>query len=237
MIVEEIIFNRDTEKFLSVFSHCSNTKAEINQTILHPKEKVVSRGFSAIRMQTYLSGRYCAKSAIRKLKEVKNLSDILIDHGIFDFPVIEGLDLPNTKISIAHTNKAAIAITFPEKHPLGIDIEDICEERSSAVETQLTKAEKGLKASLALSKVLFNTILWTSKESLGKALKTGLMASQLIYEIKSINLNPAGFYIVEYKHFFQYKAVSFIYQSSVISLCIPKKSNLDFTLLKRMLNL
>lgn len=215
------------QTFLSVFAYSKHVEVPVDHSILHPKEILASKEFSAIRMQTYLSGRYCAKSAIRKLTNVKRLSDIFIDHGVFDFPVIMDPHLPNTNISIAHTNNAAVAITFSDKHPVGLDIEDICSQRSVTIETQLTCKEKRLNDSLAISNVLFNTLLWTSKESLGKVLKIGLMASPLIYEIVSINAHLEGFYVLEFKYFFQYKTISFVYQDSVITFCIPKKS--EFT--------
>lgn len=98
-------------------------------------------------------------------------------NSIFDFPVIIHPNIHNTNVSIAHTNHSAVAVAFPETHPVGIDIEDICDERSQTISTQLTDSEKSLRTNLSISEALFNTILWTAKESLSKVLKTGLMAT------------------------------------------------------------
>lgn len=227
-LIKQPYYREETKCFFSLCLASSADLLKISESILHASEKKRYNSFPAkIRKQTYLLGRYCAKKAIKLKCGIDSYADINICNGIFDHPLIIHSKIHNTQVSIAHTNNVAVAIAFGESHPMGVDIEDICAERSQTIATQLTDNEKSLKTNLKISEMLFNAIIWTAKEALSKTLKSGLMASQLIYEVKDFIFNPIGYFELQYKCFFQYRAISYIVNGQVLTLCIPKNSKLE----------
>ncbi len=180
---------------------------------------------SDIVKHNFCAGRYSAKKSISLITGEQDLKEMIIEHGVFGFPIVKNSE--NLQVSIAHTDSSAVAICFNEKSPMGIDIEIIKEKQIDVIETQLTQYEKELSKDLDISTNIFFHQLWTSKEALGKAIKTGFTIPMLLFEVNSIEDNKQ-FMLLFFKHFEQFKAVSLkINENYILSIVLPKSIDIN----------
>jgi 4'-phosphopantetheinyl transferase len=223
-----IEMKRGDKVFLSSFAlieNCSNLKIQQVESALHTAEYQRYDSFTSdVRKVSFLLGRYCAKKAIASLCKIHSLSQIYIDSGIFNQPVIKLPNLPNMRVSISHDGVSAVALAFPEEHPMGIDIESIDEDKCSEVSAYFTVHEKTLYQGINNSKIEIDTILWTAKESLSKALTTGLTTGLEIMELGTLEKVNQRYFVGTFTHFFQYQTISIIHGGKVITLLLPRKS-------------
>jgi phosphopantetheinyl transferase len=151
-----------------------------------------------------------------------------------EHPLIRESHYHGFQIGISHTGSVAIAVAYPESHPVAVDIERIRPSANRAVSSQLSAYELALLDALDLS--WGHTLFWSVRESVSKILKTGLMADPLFYQIKDISPSENGVFEMSFTYLFQYKAVCFLVEDYVVSVCFPKKSVCeDWVLLKRFL--
>lgn len=191
---------------------------------LHPREKdYYDRLRFARRKNSFLLGRAAAKLAVAELINVFDLKSILIDAGVFQFPVVRHVGTNNIQVSISHCDGWAVAVAFPEEHPLGVDLETVQRKNLEALAGHMTERERELLRPLALSAATGLTMLWTMKEGLSKVLRTGLTMDFKILELHALE---AGESVIEgtYRNSIQYKALSFPSCEYVISLVLPKKT-------------
>jgi 4'-phosphopantetheinyl transferase len=153
---------------------------------LHEKELQYSAGMQAKRRRSFYLGRYAAKRAIINVFNGISFTELQIEQGLHGFPVIVHPAILNTQVSISHTDSSAAAICFPEYVPMGIDLEEINEQNTSIIETEFTMGEKELFKHSNCSYSSFCATLWTAKEALAKALKTGFQIPFHFLEVKSI---------------------------------------------------
>ncbi|PWK23890.1 4'-phosphopantetheinyl transferase superfamily protein [Arcicella aurantiaca] len=223
-----IEMKRGDKTFLSAFAfieNCSKLRLKQVELALHDIEYQRYRSFSTdVRKVSFLLGRYCAKKAIASLYNIKSLNQIYIDSGIFNQPIIKLPNIPNMRVSISHDGVSAVALAFPEEHPMGIDIESIDDEKSSEMSTHFTAHEKTLYQGMNHAKNEIDTILWTAKESLSKALKTGLTTGLEIMELETLEKVHQRYFRGTFTHFFQYQTISIIHGNKVITLLLPRKS-------------
>lgn len=178
------------------------------------------------RKLSYLLGRITAKNAISELSG-SPASSILIDSGIFNFPVVKNFADQNIQVCISHCNNIGIALAFPEEHPMGIDIEKVNIDRIDTFKTTMSNEEIeliDLHHELSLS--LGYTIIWTAKESLSKIFRTGLTINFKLLEIELLEKNNF-FYVSYFRNVSQYKAISFDLNGYICSIVIPQKTTID----------
>ncbi len=173
------------------------------------------------RINSYLLGRYVAKQAISALIEENNLKEIIIQNGVFNQPVVVCRSNRNIQVSITHCDDLGAAIAFPDIFLIGVDIEKADIKKRRTLETQLTKHEKELACKVSHSYDCFLVMIWTIKESLSKALKTGLTIPLSILEVKDVEVNN-GYFNSSFSNFSQYRSISFIIEDYVCSLTYPK---------------
>tara|TARA_B110000259_G_scaffold145630_1_gene164045 strand:- start:9843 stop:10556 length:714 start_codon:yes stop_codon:yes gene_type:complete len=169
----------------------------------------------------YLLGRIAAKRAISHLVKIKDLKGFSILNGIFGQPVVSGVNISGIQISISHKNDMAIAVAFFDFTPLAVDLEKIRLGSLEEIKSQLSQSEVNNFAhndSMA-------TLLWTVKESLSKALKTGLMTNLKIYEISEL-IRKDHYYICYFRNFPQYKCYSYFFDDMVFSIIFPSNLNI-----------
>lgn len=190
------------------------------------------------RINSYLLGRYSAKSAISGFISEPNLRKIHIKSGVFNQPVVMGDSIANIQVSLAHSDDLAAAAAFDEMIILGVDIEKINRNTASVVEGELTQRERDLARAIAQSDENFFLVLWTVKESLSKILKTGLTAPLHILEVNDTHIED-GCYMSTFSNFFQYHTISWIDVDYVFSMTYPKylKMNVDINKLKNNIRL
>ena len=195
---------------------------------LHSSEKnYLTRTLHEKRYGSYWLGRYCAKQALCHYTKNENLLSFEIAQGVFDQPVVRYLDLDNIQISISHSGQKAVAIAFPETHPMAVDLEMIKSNLVNHIEETMNQSEIGLLRGLTeeYERLKVLTLFWTIKEALSKTLKTGLMADFEIYTVSDIS-QKSGWFISEFKYFNQYKAHSKLLGEYVLTLILPKRSQI-----------
>ncbi len=186
------------------------------------------------RQHSYLLGRYSAKQAISTIDNT-DLNAIFVDNGVFQQPIVHHPNHMNIQVSISHTETLGAAIAFPEAHPMGIDIENVCDNQSEILKKQFTISEQQLLSNNSMTELRW---LWTAKEALSKVLRCGFMMPFELLEIVMIQQQRNSI-LGYFKNFHQYQALSF--QPTVNTICsivYPKKTqlSLDITAIQKALN-
>jgi 4'-phosphopantetheinyl transferase len=174
---------------------------------LHESELHYAASMQEKRRRSFCLGRYAAKKAITNVFHGISFTELQIDQGLLGFPVIMHPAILNTQVSISHTDSSAAAICFPEYFPMGIDLEEINEQNTSIIETELTIGEQELFKHTNCSYGCFCGTLWTAKEALAKALKTGFSIPFHFLEVSSI-VTEKDFVFSYFSHFSQFVGLS-----------------------------
>lgn len=191
---------------------------------LSPRERLHYENYKfPLRQQQYLIGRYCAKLAVGQQLGILSLSSFSIDSGVFRQPIIRDIHSKGVMVSLAHSEHVAIALSFYDRYICGVDIETISSQKAELIRPLLTLREKDLLAHLGLSEEESMLLAWCAKESLSKALRTGLSLPFELLEIHSIQACELQFEI-HYKNFIQYSSVNCIDRGYVISVTKPKET-------------
>jgi len=207
-----------------------NDASEIEnlKEFLHQEElKRFNSYTSDTRKQSFVLGRYCAKKALQKYSNINIPSSIWIEPGVFNQPVIKAPNMGETKVSISHSRNAAIAAVYNESHPMSVDIEQINASNRDSIYSQLTEREKSIVQLSGISNMdRILTTLWTAKECLGKVLTTGLTCDMKLFEIDTLVLNKDNVIECTFNNFIQYKTSSILYNDKLITILIPKRTNI-----------
>lgn len=203
--------------------------AEQASEFLHPDELDIFSAFKAERRQiSYLLGRYTAKSALGKcIGPGFEASRTVIVSGIFNQPVVQCHALRPLGVSISHSDRLVCSLAYPEEHPMAIDVEEIDEARTKVMLTQIGSDERALAQSVCPSIDIAATVVWTAKEALSKALRCGMTCPYELLEICGLEVCEGG-YTGRFKNFGQYKFQSWRRCDSVITIVLPKKTEMDF---------
>jgi len=200
---------------------------------LHPSELAVYQRFPAAKRKlSYLLGRLTAKHAVAALYTITDLPAIQINSGVFEFPIVSHPQIHQVQVSITHSANLGLAIAFPEAHPMAVDFEQIRPENIETLETAITPAEKKLLQAAGINNVNGYTTLWTAKEALSKILKTGLTAGFEILETAAIQ-RTGSLTEITFKHFSQYKALSFSTEKDICTLVLPRNTHADISTLQQ----
>lgn len=225
--VEALTLQRIDRSYSAAICLASVSLLELKKHILqflHPTEYAYYTTLKfAKRQASYLLGHFTAKQAIAFLTH-NDWREILLEYGVFHFPIVHAAHQNHLQVSYSHGGQWAVALAFPEAHPMGIDLEDINPNKTSVIETQLTVDEKDFVSQGAVKEKM-TTLFWTVKEALSKVFRTGMMAPFSIYAIKNVR-EEKGVWSSEFVHFSQYKALSFCAGSFVCSIVYPKKSEM-----------
>jgi len=184
---------------------------------------------SSKRRKSFLLGRYCAKTALRRLTGGDGLSSITVARGIFGQPVSTCLFSPNVQTTISHAGALTAALAFPEAVPLGVDVEKPDPGATAALAARTTERELSLLQDLPLSRPEALTMLWTAKEALAKAVKTGLSASYAIFEVAAVE-RQAHYVVCRFKHLRLFHTLTFALTGYLCSVAHPAqiKPGFDF---------
>lgn len=182
---------------------------------------------SSKRSLEYVLGRYIGKKSVLPLIGNQDIRNITINKGVFQQPILYSENnRDNLQISLSHANNTAIAIAFPERHPMGIDIEVISLEIEKYLSKYLLDDERFCLRKIGIENHIGLMLLWTAKESISKVLHTGLTVPLSIYAINKIE-KCCESYISEFSHFPQYKVITFINGNYMCSICLPKNSSIE----------
>lgn len=193
--------------------------------VLHPRERAYFGSLKHERRQiSYLTGRCAAKQAAAVLLEEQELAHIEIGSGVFEQPFVRYPSADRPEITISHCDQFAVAVACAAGHVMGLDIECVAEDRLAAVRSQLTPADDCAAATLPGSDVLRSFCLWTMKEALSKAIRSGFMVPFAILAVEQIQTARVGCYQALFSNFRQYRCDSFVIDTHVVSIVMPKNT-------------
>ena len=163
--------------------------------------KVYSKFTSRKRQNEFVAGRIACKKAFFKLtsrnencfEEFPSISVLNAETGA---PFIENSDL---FISVSHSHGVAIASV--SAHAVGVDIELINPKRISVLKKMSGEIEPKFQDVTSL------TVLWTLKESLGKALRTGIVEDFRHYDTKNFR-HENGLYRCDFENFPSFSGIA-----------------------------
>ena len=204
---------------LYIIEDCNFEDLNNINTYLHKEEieKYLSLKVDAVK-QRFCLGRYCGKRAIALINKTFKPNEILITNGLFGEPVVK--NLPGIQCSITHRHTSGAALSFSNELMMGIDLENIDDEQVQNIRTQLTEKELELKKKSDLNEKAFCFLLWTSKESLAKTIRTGFTVPMELFEIENLIKTGKEMNIV-YKYFKQFTTKCFITDTLSISITYP----------------
>lgn len=211
---------------------------KILQSFLHPNEVDYFHTLQFERRQhSYLLGRFVAKQAISRYLKNQLINEILIDYGVFRHPIIYHSSQDKIGVSYSHSDELGIAIVYPEFVSLGIDVESIDIEKKTVIATQISSQEKEILKACPTPSEISYIVVWSIKEALSKALRTGMMSPFDIYAIKDLTAKE-NHWVAEFKNFYQYRSISFLLGQFVCSIVYPKKIkiHLDISALQTWMN-
>lgn len=195
---------------------------------LHPSEQLYSQTLNyERRLNSYLLGRHAAKKAIGQALTNISANDIELEFGVFHQPIIKGETGNQVEVSISHSDKAAVALAYPTGHPMGVDIEKIDYSKKELFLKQLSLKELENLGLLDIALEGGALMLWSVKEALSKALKSGLAADYMVYETKNLKWHN-NHLMGEFVHFAQYRFEAFLLNLHVLAIVLPKKTKMDF---------
>jgi Phosphopantetheinyl transferase len=160
-------------------------------TFLSAREQVIfSQLRFAKRRRDWLLGRWAAKSLVCSLPAYRHFLPRQIE--ILPTPsgapqlVLAEKPMPYADLSLSHSHGVAFcAITFCPSFRVGVDIEAIEERSPVFVSDYFTSNEQGLLGT-KLADACYVTAIWSMKESMLKALRTGLRLDPRMLEVKSL---------------------------------------------------
>ena len=200
---------------------------------LHTRELAYCDTMSFERRQrSYLSGRYCAKTALGAYLEEPDLSVIEVPSGVFRQPWVRyPCGIHNVQVSISHSDVFSGALAFPEAHPMGFDIEMIRPEKGAVIAHELTSLEQVRCRDMAIDGGAVYTFHWVLKEALSKAVRCGMMTPFRLYEVATLK-PQVDYFIATFKNFTQYKGIVFAFGEplSACALVAPKHTEITLDL-------
>lgn len=181
-----------------------------------------------LRRNSFLLGRCAAKKALSHCVGEPDPSRIEIVKGVFDQPVVISSGRKSAELSLSHSAGAAIALACHLGHPIGVDIEFVQDANAEFLSSCLTSHDAKLMAALPQPPPVARYLIWSMKEALSKALRCGLMTPFQVFELSSITLN-SGACLAHFSNFAQYKAHAWLIGRFVLSIVLPRKTEIEFT--------
>ena len=166
---------------------------QLSLEVLSPKELEIYSKFTSLkRKREFIAGRIACKKAFFKLtlgkadyfEKFPSISVLNTETGS---PFIENSDLC---VSVSHSHGVAIASI--SRHAIGVDIELIDPKKILSLKRMSKEHPEGNVRDL--------TILWTLKESLSKALRTGIIKEFSFYKTKNFQFKN-GIYHCNFENF------------------------------------
>ncbi|WDF02024.1 4'-phosphopantetheinyl transferase family protein [Shouchella hunanensis] len=202
----------------------SKTKIYLNDYLSKQEHESLKEFKHSKRQYEYLIGRYVAKKSILPFLPNHTPKDITIKKGIFGQPIVSSvINYDNYQLSLTHTSNFAASLSYPEFHPMGIDLEVINPKNDKILNRVLTYKEKLLIEKISSNESEALSIIWTVKESISKVLRTGLTVPLDLLAIKNVKQEEFQ-YICEFENFPQYKAVTWIFSPFILTICLPKNT-------------
>lgn len=214
--------------YKAVTASCESPSSDVLNQIPTTAEAATRMSrFSPERKATFLNGRLCAFLAVRALTTRSNFE---FKAGVLGQPFVcwrETPPDPAPTVSISHSADGAIAIATDETHPMTVDLETI-DGRNLHDINLLSERERFSIQGFEGDEETFMKMVWTCKEALSKMTRTGLMADLDVYEtMKTEWIETKQHYVTTFRNFHQFRTISWIDDSYVFSICLPKRSEIE----------
>ena len=127
---------------------------------------------------------------------------------------------PALAVSLSHVNGLGVAVAFPAGQQVGLDLELIDERRAETVRkgVPLSAEEEAWLKATSLPEATALLLLWTARESLGKALGTGLACKWESLALREIEPASDGIFSGRFLHQPQFRCLSWVGPEAVMSL-------------------
>ncbi|KAF0174687.1 MAG: hypothetical protein FD161_3518 [Limisphaerales bacterium] len=131
-----------------------------------------------------------------------------------------GCKPPALAVSLSHVNGLGVAVAFPASERVGLDLELIDAKRAETVRkgVPLSAEEEAWLKETALPEAAALLLLWTARESLGKALGCGLACKWETLATRQIETTGNGVFSGRFLHQPQFVCMSWIGSEAVMSL-------------------
>ena len=167
-----------------------------------------------------------AEELSSRITHPRRLAESLLARVAREELALHGIPSGRGYFSLAHTSidsRTVAAAAFSEM-PLGIDIEsvDALQGRKNLLSRILTPEERDALQLLPVGRRTLRPLeLWCAKESLGKALGTGLQAPLSRFETRRSSDSPLES-VVEFRHFPDWRAAITTVAGLIVAACVPK---------------
>ncbi|MEY4199070.1 MAG: hypothetical protein RLZZ265_810, partial [Verrucomicrobiota bacterium] len=168
---------------------------------------------------------------------VRRLRSFEIENGERGEPVVRAGDLqsppslatgatdgdcksPALAVSLSHVNGLGVAVAFAARERVGLDLELIDARRAETVRkgVPLSAEEEGWLKTPSLPEATALLLLWTARESLGKALGCGLACKWETLALQRIEQVSEGGWSGNFLHHPQFRCWSWVGPEAVMSL-------------------
>lgn len=178
----------------------SDLISEVNltdhSTYLGDQEKAAYQKLRfAKRQNEWLGGRLAAKRLMQRVdtrwnQKQRNEIEILSEESGAPYLVISGWQGNPGRVSISHSNGYVFCAYSPNEIQMGVDLELIEPRAGEFARDFFTAKEVDQISTLEnTNKILFVTVIWSGKESVLKAISTGLRV-----DTRSVEVVLPGFY-------------------------------------------
>ncbi len=198
-----------------------------NDLLTHDEKKFFSNISYSKRIYEYYFGRLVAKNALQLLEPSLKYKDITIlrkNNGVPIFKINKKKICSSIwNLSISHSNGIAAAIVTNNDISCGIDVEFWNQNKINAFK-RLSPSYNNSNSLLAL---------WSLKESLVKALKTGFIEKFSQYRSKNFQIKN-GLAKCCFENYKNYNGLAYIYKDRVISIVLDKNNYIPYKKLQNI---
>ena len=192
------------------------------------KEQLATYKFAA-KKQDFLFGRLAAKCAIGAWIPEQDLRHIEIRAGERGQPLVQHPQADSAEVTVSHSHGLAVALAHSAAFPMGIDLETVSAISAETIMSELETSgpEQAWLAAAGVDTATACCVLWTAREALGKALKTGLdrpLGAFSLTEIRSVN---DGDWVGRYLNYPQFQCLLQAHGGRVLSLAMPGDAELS----------
>ncbi|MFA6544117.1 MAG: 4'-phosphopantetheinyl transferase superfamily protein [Limisphaerales bacterium] len=123
-------------------------------------------------------------------------------------------------VSLSHVNGSGVAVAFPSGFALGLDLELIDARRAETVRkgVPLSAEEEVWLKTTSMPEATALLLLWTARESLGKALGCGLACKWESLALGEVTARGAGLFTGSFLHSPRFRCVNWVGPDAVMSV-------------------
>lgn len=188
--------------------------------LLTADERAILAGLpSEPRRESWLLGRRAVKAALCRLTPGATPDAFTVINAASGAPLVaeRGAGLA---LSLSHCRQYGAALAMAGDHALGVDVEEIRPGAADAVAAIATPAEHHLIRALPMAAAEAWIAAWALKESLGKALRTGLRAPLARYELADLTPGDDGCH-ASFRNFPAHQGITIHFSGHVCAMVLP----------------